>query len=251
MSLKFLSKDYALKIMIVFLLISFTFVRVEADNTSHRILLITDSHGLGPYGEKLDQLFRTIENSHSYTYAIGGTAPWQWINPYTRWVSSRSYIDSGKFGESPLPSNRENIKKTKTPMFKDLLTSLQNLSGEKYVVISLGSNHQHTDWGLNFLKNNVSKMVKMVEEFNYHCLWIGPPKMRRWDRRGIDYYRITIDTIREGLGERCEYFDSTLVTNYPSIGGDGVHYANTPEHRKVAFNWALQVFETFQNGKLK
>ncbi len=77
-----------------------------------------------------------------------------------------------------------------------------------------------------------------------------PPKMRRWDRRGTNYYQVTIDYIKKGLGQRCQYFDSTLVTYYPP-GGDSVHYANTPEHRKVAFNWASMVFEEFQKGKLR
>ena len=228
---------------ISFILITFFCLNIFAsEDIQYRVLFISDSHGLGDYGKVMDELLRTKKNSYIHTYSIGGTAPWQWINPYSRWVSSRGYVDSGSSNSTPLPRNKENIKKTKTPMFKELLTSMNNLSGKKYIVISLGTNHNHDDWGLNFLKNNVKKMTMLVQEFDYKCFWIGPPQMRRWDQRGSQYYQDTLKAIIMGIEDRCLFFDSTAVTRYPP-GGDGIHFSRRIyEHIEYATTWATEAF---------
>ena len=49
-----------------------------------QILFLTDSHGLSTFGEVVDASLRNIQDVEVTTWSIGGTAPWQWINPYTR-----------------------------------------------------------------------------------------------------------------------------------------------------------------------
>jgi len=48
--------------------------------------------------------------------------------------------------------------------------------------------------------------------------------------------------IKTTVEPTCEFFDSTLWTKYPDVGGDGTHYS-FPEGALVAVPWANKAFE--------
>ncbi len=214
-------------------------------NEKRQILFLTDSHGLSTFGEVVDASLRNIQDVEVTTWSIGGTAPWQWINPYTRWVSKLGYKDKGTSADIPKPRKGNKVR-MKTPHIDEVLSSFSP-GGQKIALIVQGTNHQHSDWGLNFLKNNSRTIAQKLIDAEFKCYWVGPPKMRRYMNRGANYTKKIIDHLKEGVGDLCEFYDSFPKTTYPT-GGDGIHYSGTNKHKKAARKWAsdlTQKFKTF------
>jgi len=217
---------------------------------SANIVYLSDSHGLGPFGEALDLWLRQRDRIKAETWVVGGTAPWQWINPYTRWVSPMGYHDEGCSGSVPAP--RRNLGKVTTPYLPTFLEKYAELS-DKYIIIALGANATPNNEGFKFLQTNVTKVVKLVSQHNFKCIWIGPPRMRRWDNdqnRAIKRYEKIYQALIIGIEQAsasdpestCTLIDSRPISYYPAQGGDGIHFSmNLPEHRQAAKQWADEI----------
>ena len=231
-----------MKLLLIFILtISSNAFSIE----KKEILFLTDSHGLSTFGEVVDSSLRNIEGANVTTWAVGGTAPWQWINPKTRWKSGAGFHDKGNYLKAP-KMRKGNIKPTRTPHIDDILKGLSG-QGQKIALIVQGSNHDHSDWGLNFLERNSKILSQKLIDAGFQCYWVGPPKMRRFENNGPEYTKEIVRRLKRAVSNQCKFFDSYPVTFYPK-GGDGVHYSGTKAHKKEARKWAAKVifdFKTF------
>lgn len=187
------------------------------------VLFIGDSHSVGPFGQSLDQLLRTLPNTRVASYASCGSIAKWWYNQTT---TPCGYFFHGE------NSTSESGKSTATPLFTPHLNRLK----PDLTIVELGANYA----GLpndNFAINDMRRMAKEIIESGSDCLWVTKPDSR--DRTNIPrILRLT----NEAVKDYCVIFDSTKVTTYPATGGDGVHYWNTLG-TPIARKWASLVFE--------
>ncbi len=213
------------------------------------IVFISDSHGNCEFGERMNNLLRSVNGAYVHSLAIGGSSPDTWLRPNQRVISPLGIEERGYFGE-PVARPRKLVKTT-TPYFPDFLLKsfVQNATSKKLTVINLGTNALAPA----NLKKDSEKMVRVVHEHGSDCAWISPPNSRRWTNEKTDSYRQAISEGIEAAGEggpsnkKCLLVDSGKLTEYPASlprgpTVDGVHYCWNPELIKRANQWAEGVF---------
>jgi hypothetical protein len=207
-----------------FLIISlFCVAKVYASN----ILFIGDSHSVGPFGWELDKHLRTLEGSTVATYgSCGSIAKWWETNQAT--TCGYFYKDTN--------ANVKQGTKAPTPSFSYLLEQQK----PEYVIVELGANYANYP-NDEFAINDMKKLVQKIINAKAKCFWITKPD----SRKGRENIPRILKLTKTAVQEHCQVFDSTTVTRYPEVGGDGVHYwfkAGMP----IAQEWALKAFESFQ-----
>lgn len=185
------------------------------------VLIIGDSHSVGPFGWHLDELLRNDGHQVATYASCGSTAQW--------WFSGKKtgcgYYQRDLNGEV----TRANIYST--PLVKDLLKTIK----PNVVIIELGSNYVK-----NFNDDGVIKemrdLARTIKDSGSTCYWLTPPDMRLYRTEAPRLNSL----IERSVSDFCSIFYSDEVTSYPVEGGDGVHYwfpAGTP----VAHEWAEAV----------
>lgn len=187
------------------------------------ILFVGDSHSVGPFGQTLDKLLRTIPDSQVASYASCGSIAKWW---YTGATTSCGYFFHGE--DSAIVSGT----KGPTPLFSPIFLRLK----PHLTVVELGANYAGMPSD-DFAINDMKRMAKEIRDGGSECLWVTKPDSR--DRSAIP--RI-LKLTKDAVGEYCTIFDSTKVTTYPATGGDGVHYWNTLG-TPIAKKWASLVFD--------
>lgn len=185
------------------------------------VLIIGDSHLVGPFGWHLDQLLRNDGHQVATYASCGSTAQW--------WFSGNKtgcgYYQRGLDGEV----KRTNIHPT--PLVKELLKEVK----PNVVIVELGSNYVKNKNDESVV-NEMRALARTVRDNSSTCYWLTPPDMRlyRTETRRLN------SLIEKSVSEYCSIFYSDEVTAYPEEGGDGVHYwfpAGTP----IANEWAEAV----------
>lgn len=192
------------------------------------ILIIGDSHTVGPFGRHLDKLLRQ-EGNQVATYASCGSIAKHWQSGQ---MTTCGYFSKDLEGISIQASKHE------TPIFKDLLRKIN----PTHVIIELGTNYVYLPSD-TFAVTDMRKMALAIKAAGARCFWIGAPDMRKF-RDQLPRFKRLID---EAVGSDCEIFDSETVTQYPPSGGDGVHYWSTSGTPR-AMNWAREVADWFQRN---
>lgn len=185
------------------------------------VLIIGDSHTVGPFGWHLDQLLRNDGHQVATYASCGSTAQW--------WFSGKK-TGCGYYQRDLSGSvSRANIHPT--PLVKDLLKEVN----PDVVIVALGSNYVK-----NFNDDGVIKemrdFARSIKDHSSTCYWLTPPDMRLYRAEAS---RLNL-LIEKSISEYCSIFYSDEVTSYPEEGGDGVHYwfpAGTP----IAQSWAEAV----------
>ena len=187
------------------------------------ILFVGDSHSVGPFGQTLDKLLRTIPEAEVASYASCGSIAKWW---YTGTATPCGYFFH------PENSGIEQGTKGPTPIFSTLFSNQK----PHLTIVELGANYAGMPSD-EFAINDMKRMAKEIRDGGSECLWVTKPDSR--DRTAIP--RI-LKLTKDAVGEYCTIFDSTKVTTYPATGGDGVHYWNTLG-TPIAKKWAGLVFD--------
>lgn len=187
------------------------------------ILFIGDSHSVGPFGWKLDELLRTVPGAVVGTYSSCGSV-FQW------WETGKP-TPCGYFFRDTAGKTEKGIKGP-TPLFDDLMKEVK----PALVVVELGANYDgYTSDDLAV--KDMRKLVEKISGAGAACFWITKPD----SRKAHDSIPRILELTHKAATPYCTYFDSTLVTKYPAEGGDGTHYwfaAGLP----IANAWAEAAF---------
>jgi hypothetical protein len=205
-----------------------------------RFLTIYDSHGLTPFGDRLDGILLAVPGSELNSYTLGGANPgWLLRRPST----PRGYVFNSCDGRPILPRSRFPQRTVQTPPLADLLSVPEGSYDRQVVILTLGSNVP----GLPaVLTPPVERTVRMINARpEAVCIWVGPPSLRDWS---AGYSDQVYAAIREGIraaggtpgarpGPACHLVDSRAFSSYPA-GGDGMHYGFSAAGTAAAHRWA-------------
>lgn len=192
------------------------------------ILFIGDSHSVGIFGREFDKLLRE-SNKKIETYAIcGSTLRWWFEGKETKCGYFFRY-ENGKIEES-----YQNPQKT--PILSDLIKK----TNPNLIIVQLGTNWWNEKE--EKIQNEINKFFQIIEDKK--CYWIGPPKSRKLY---LAIERVN-KILTENISKRCIYFDSLSITDYPSEGGDGIHYSiNDSYMKEIAIKWANSAYNFYFN----
>jgi hypothetical protein len=205
-----------------------------------RFLAVYDSHGLTPFGDRLDALLRGHSEAELSSFTLGGASP-SWL--VRRPISPRGYVYNSCDGKAPLPRSKLQKHDLRTPSLDDLLRVPEGTYDRQVVVLTLGSN---VPGDPNVLTPPVEQIVRAIDARpDAVCVWIGPPAIRSWSAGYADkVYTAIRDGIRaaEGAhgarqGPACHLIDSRRYSSYPA-GGDGTHLGFTAAGVAAANRWA-------------
>lgn len=196
-------------------------MQVEANT----VLVIGDSHIVGPFGQTLDALLRKEGHEVATFGSCGSIAKW--------WFSGKDttcgYLEKNLNGESI-----EMIRK-ETPLITTLLKELK----PDEVILEFGANYFSFPSD-QFVKNDLMKIIDEIKSSGANCFFVTNPDSRKLKAHQPRLTRL----ITEAVGEQCTLFNSLKVTNYPEVGGDGIHYS-FKGGKDIANKWAQEVFEAF------
>jgi hypothetical protein len=187
------------------------------------VLFIGDSHSVGPFGWKLDELLRGA-GQHTAAYASCGSIAQWWV---TGKPTPCGYFFRGLDGKT-----NKGVKGP-TPIFTDLLARVN----PDVVVVEMGANYENLPSD-EFAVKDMGAMADMIKAAGAACFWVTKPDSRV-AHAGIP--RI-LDITSKAVAGKCKLFDSTKVTQYPPAGGDGTHYW-FKEGLPIANAWAQDVFD--------
>jgi hypothetical protein len=203
-----------------------------------RFVTLYDSHGLTPFGDRLDAILLSIPGSELTSYTLGGASP-SWL--LRRAVSPRGYVFDSADGKALVPRSRLLPRDVRTPALDALLRVPAGAYERQVVILILGSNVPgapavHTA--------PVEQIVRSIHTRpDTVCIWVGPPDIRSWSS---GYSDEVYAAIRAGIqaaepdrsrGPACHLIDSRRLSAYPA-GGDGTHYGFNPAAAAAAHHWA-------------
>ncbi len=213
-----------------------------------RILFLTDSHGLGPFGVVMNRWLLTVPEAELQTYALGGSSPPWW---YRGNVSPHAFHFNSCDGRE-IPEGRPFADgRVRAPLLEGLIAEGDGRYGRQVVILEQGGNVPGTpalyrEWGARMVKAVLSRPRNV-------CVWIAPPKM---SKVSLAYSQRVFEAIRDGIAdaarelgiatpdEACLLVDSRPVSEYP--GGDGYHYPYSARGKEAARKWAEAVIEAIR-----
>jgi hypothetical protein len=195
------------------------------------VLYVGDSHTVGSFGHELDRLLRT-ENAEVATYGSCGSSP--------EWWSTGHPTNCGYF-DHVLGARSRQLPGGLTPLLDDLLSRLK----PETTVIELGANQVGN--APASVRADAAAMMKKVRDSGSKCIWVGPPKGRKFDPvKFAETYTALQAAARD---EGCSFIDSRPWLEYPATGGDGIHYDSLgPSGSAMARGWAHRAFEAIRNS---
>jgi len=211
------------KIFIYFSLLCTLCLSIESSMAT-QILFVGDSHSAGSFGRFINENLRTLENVDVTTVGSCGAKARHYLNGHATHCG---------FYMADNQNRVTSATKHATPLMTDLLAKLQ----PQFVLVELAGNY--TDASDEYTVRDMRELAQKIYDSGAKCLWIGAADSR--DRTRIPrLYKL----MHEAVSELCHQFDSTLVTTYPTTGGDGVHYAGE-EGRVQTKRWADAVLTEF------
>lgn len=187
------------------------------------VLFIGDSHSVGPFGWKVDELLRGAGHNTATYASCGSIAQW--------WVTAKP-TPCGYFFRD-LAGETLKGQKGPTPVFTELLAKVK----PQAVVVELGANYAGNPSD-EFAIKDMGELAGRIKAAGAACFWVTKPDSRK--NHG-DIPRI-LELTYKAVADKCEVFDSTKVTKYPETGGDGIHYWS-PQGTPIANAWAQHVYD--------
>jgi hypothetical protein len=213
------------------IILSLVLAACAAPAAAGTVLFVGDSHSVGPFGWKVDELLRA-GGQRTASYASCGSI-YQW------WVTGKS-TPCGYFFRD-LEGKTEKGQKGPTPIFTDLLAKVK----PDTVVVELGANYAGNPSD-EFAIKDMGELAAKIKASGAACYWVTKPD----SRKGHDDIPRILELTYKAVSDKCQVFDSTKVTKYPETGGDGIHYwfpAGTP----IANSWAQAVYDWLAPGLKK
>lgn len=204
----------------LFSLFVFT-MQVEAKT----VLIIGDSHIVGPFGKTLDTLLRSEGHDVATFGSCGSIAKW--------WFSGKN-TTCGYF-EKNLQGLSLELNKNGTP----LITSLLNEIRPDDVILEFGANYFSFPSD-QFVKNDIITIIEEIKSSGANCFFVTNPDSRKLKTHQPRLAHL----LSEAVGKHCSLFNSLSVTKYPEIGGDGIHYS-FKGGEDIARKWAAEVVKSF------
>lgn len=196
-----------------------------------RVLHIGDSHSVGVYGHKIDDLMRETGATVSTT-AVAGSNPTWFMNGT---VGKCGYYSKDENGKVVSPSD------WRTPMQTPLLQNMIDTYKPSVLVVSLGANM--VGYSESSIRSQIDSICDKAKAAGCKIVWVGPPDSRSQDKNQVaKLYNVLNSEVGKYDGV---VVDSRQYTKYPSSGGDGLHYSGT-EGTKTANNWANSVMNAIQ-----
>jgi hypothetical protein len=204
-----------------------------------RFIAIYDSHGLTPFGDRLDAFLLAYPAAELTSYTLGGASP-SWLQSGR--ISPRGYVFDSTEGKPLLPRSKLTKRDARTPVLEELLHVTEGAYDRQVVILTLGSN---VPGAPGVQTAPVESIVRSVNtRADALCIWVGPPSIRSWSP---GYSDKVYEAIREGIlaaeagkprrTPACHLIDSRKFSAYPA-GGDGMHYGFVPSGIAAANRWA-------------
>ncbi|HEX4049036.1 MAG TPA: hypothetical protein VH309_14420 [Elusimicrobiota bacterium] len=210
-----------------------------------RVVLIGDSHTVGPFGHELDARLRAdYPGWRIETYASCGAAPGWYLpgtaasghtSPCGTWFHRYSAQD---------PSRLESLDAAApTPLIGSLLASRPDT-----VIVALGANMADWNKGGIFGLDSARALADEIAGAGARCVWIGPPDEAGHmppDLAKVQGARLNA-ALRAALGGSCRFLESH--TTYSGTDPMRLHYAPAPakawaDQAAAAVEGVLGVFE--------
>jgi hypothetical protein len=205
-----------------------------------RFITLYDSHGLTPFGDRLDTLLLARPGAELLSYTLGGASP-GWLLRGT--VSPRGYLFKSCEGKPLLPRSQLTQQSLRTPLLDELLHVPEGMYERQVVVLTMGSNVP------GFPAVHAAPAERIARMIQAHpgatCIWVGPPPSPKWTERYADaVYAAIQEGIRAAGGTRrhpaCHLIDSRRLIPMPAPGKgtDGTHFRFSPAGVEGANAWA-------------
>ena len=194
-----------------------------------KTLIISDSHGVGAFGEELVKLIEN-EKEEVSLYAFGGTRPVDWVQG--------NNLTWGYWEHHTGRLNRRGDNRA-TPRLEFLIQE----HNPKRVIIVQGTNMVWRNITPSDTED-VQILIGLVHKAGAACIWVGPPDLNvptQENEQDVVSVQKMIGDETQKLG--CAYIKSWTFTDYPQNQGDGVHYDAIPRRgKKLAQEWARGVY---------
>lgn len=197
-----------------------------------RVLHIGDSHTVGIYGREMDSLMRAT-GAQVATYGAAGSSPSWWLQGTT---TRSGFYGRGEDGKVDSPADWKTPRQT--PKLPDLLKKHQ----PGVIVISLGANLIQANG--ESIEKQVKDLAEVAKASGAKILWVGPPDGRESTKPTSKQAKL-YQHLQKVASQYGTFIDSRPLTEYPTKGGDGVHYWGK-EGTATAKSWANDVFEQIQ-----
>lgn len=222
---------------------------------SNNIMILGDSHSVGPFGNTLFENLSGQKNTNVALYGHSSSSALHWVSEKTinlgGGVNHRLSFNGKRYSN---PHKTHYKVKREVPKIQDILSNMayhnewkqkvSNSSKIDTVVVALGANDL---LGVAYKNGKVNrrgcrkravairKMLKEVKRKGAGCIWIGPPN--GISAHHTDARQRTLDLfLRKAVGKECKYFSSS---NYKSEGCDGIHMS-CKSQRPKAKQWATE-----------
>lgn len=228
--------------------------------TASSVLLIGDSHTVGPFGQSLHNLL-TDHYNQVITLGHSSSAAYHWMSERDFKLSGGIFHKATRSNSSRLHPNPPASWRTRVsvPKMDTILQtpyvheSWKNELGEfatpETAVIALGANDTNivaTPAGerrsSGYLQRGqaINDLIRLIISKGMKCVWIAPPAGLKIPQSSLD---ITYQMISEFVGDQCSIFSSR---HYKSEGCDGIHFSCASQRPK-AIQWANEVIKFIQN----
>lgn len=202
----------------------------ELITSDSRVLHIGDSHSCGVYGKTIDNLMRETGAKVSTT-AVAGSNPNWFMNGQVGTYGAYSKDENGKVTEHAYK------QQAKTPLLQNMIDSYK----PSVLVVSLGANM--VGYPASTQRTMIENICDKAKAAGCKIVWVGPPDSRSQDDNQVaNLYSVLKSEIAKYDGV---LIDSRQYTEYPSSGGDGLHYSGT-EGTAKAKTWANSVMNAIQ-----
>jgi len=192
-----------LKIPFLTLVLSLSMSLAHAD--APRILVIGDSHSVGPFGHLLINKLKSITPKASL-YASCGTVASSWL--------SGSKTHCGYFFQTEEGKTLVG-KEGRTPKLPGMLNTLN----PDLLIIELSGNYAK-DYDEARAIEDMKRILNLIEGKPLKCLWVSAPD----SRKNIGTQKKLYSWVLAAVGDRCKVVNGRDYTHYPRDAGDGIHY---------------------------
>jgi hypothetical protein len=194
------------------LLVALLFLAASARAAAPKVLIVADSHAVGPFGSALDERL-SAAGRQTALYAVCGASSSWWIGPQ-RAKLSICYSIHGYGGKN---SPQNGAPSVQPPTADELLTPAPDA-----VVFALGSNPEGT---AAQTADGAAALLNLVPP-GTPCFWVGPPPMPK-RLAAIDAFYKLLPKILARTNPACVLIDSRRLIQ-PSQAAANDHFYGAP-----------------------